>query len=155
MKIEDKYLDFETSMKLHEIGFYQLCQSGYFLVNDLMYKTPCNDDTLFTHEKEFIMDVELCWYDTSVRRGTHYIYCPTVDDVLRWLRDYKLISINISRVPFTWQYEIVDINFERRFERFGKIMFNKYEDAAKDAIKYYIENLTNLKEPNEDLLFSK
>lgn len=73
---------------------------------------------------------------------TDYVDAPTIYQVLKYYREEKKIAINISFVPHTWQYVISDMEFNSRFDDYGRIMYTSYEEAAIDAIKkvrYYLK----------------
>lgn len=90
------------------------------------------------------------WYSMAETIGEAYSFedfdehdcvCPTISQVLKWLRDEKKIVINIEYIPYTWQYKIIDISFERRFESYGRVIFSGYEEAAIKGIEYVLDNL--------------
>ena len=66
---------------------------------------------------------------------------PTISQVLKWLREKKKIAINIEFIPYTWQYKIIDMSFERRFEPCGITLFSDYDEAAIAGIEYCLDNL--------------
>lgn len=68
-------------------------------------------------------------------------YIPTIPQVLKWLREEKNIAINIEFIPYTWQYKIIDMSFERRFEPCGITLFLDYKEAVIAGIEYVINNL--------------
>ena len=68
-------------------------------------------------------------------------YIPTIFQALKWLREEKKIAINVEFIPHVWQYKIVDMSFEGRFEPCGKIFYDEYEEAALAGIEYVLDNL--------------
>jgi hypothetical protein len=68
-------------------------------------------------------------------------YIPTISQSLKWLREEKKIAINIEFIPYTWQYKVIDMSFERRFEPCGITLFSEYEEAALAGIEYVLDNL--------------
>ena len=66
---------------------------------------------------------------------------PTISQVLKWLREEKKIAINIEFIPYAWQYKIIDMSFERRFEPRGITLFSDYEEAAIAGIEYVLDNI--------------
>ena len=69
------------------------------------------------------------------------INAPNISQVLKWLREEKKIAINIEFIPYVWQYKIIDMSFERRFEPYGITLFSDYEQAALAGIEYVLDNL--------------
>ena len=73
-------------------------------------------------------------------------YCPTISEVLKWLRDEKKIYLSVTYVP-----EIDGIHmFYPKFQKIGNFEFTKfcfcgsydtYEEAAMAGIEYYLNNL--------------
>lgn len=68
-------------------------------------------------------------------------YIPTISHALKWLREKKKIAINVEFIPYTQQYKIIDMSFERRFEPCGITLFSNYEEAAIAGIEYVLDNL--------------
>lgn len=83
-------------------------------------------------------------WDTGAYDEEYYgenIPCPTISEVLKWLREEKKIAINIEFIPHVWQYKIFDMSFEGRFEPCGKTFYDEYEEAALAGITYVLDNL--------------
>lgn len=66
---------------------------------------------------------------------------PTIEQVLDWLRKEKYIAINIEYTPRVFQYKIIDMSFDERFNPYGMTFYAAYEDAALDGIEYVVDNL--------------
>lgn len=62
-------------------------------------------------------------------------------DVLKWLREDKKIALNIEYTPRVWQFKVVDMSFNERFEPCGKTFYCCYEEAALAGIEYTLDNL--------------
>lgn len=70
-------------------------------------------------------------------------YVPTVAQVLKWLREYKKIHINIDiRFDGYWFFDIWKIEENNvRGTGFDNIDYPTYEKAALAAIEYVLDNL--------------
>ena len=119
----EDFVTFELAVKLKEKGF-TLPKSEIIGKFD--------SDGLF-HSQLYINFTETMDLDE--------IIAPMISQVLKWLRDEKKIVINIEYIPYTWQYKIIDISFERRFESYGRVIFSDYEEAAIKGIEYVLDNL--------------
>lgn len=131
----EDFVTFKIAKKLKEKGFRELC---------LVYYT--NDDTLYYN---YSHKAGACYTDCYLSHNLmpkdsvsgKFVDAPTISQVLKWLRDDKKIAINIEFIPYTWQYKIIDMSFDRRFESCGRAIFSDYEEAAIAGIEYVLDNL--------------
>lgn len=131
----EHFVTFKIAKKLKEKGFRELC---------LVYYT--NDDTLYYN---YSHKAGACYKDCYLSHNLmpkdsvsgKFVDAPTISQVLKWLRDEKKIAINIEFIPYTWQYKIIDMSFDRRFESCGRVIFSNYEEAAIAGIEYVLDNL--------------
>jgi hypothetical protein len=127
-----EFVSFEIAKKLKEKGFIEECFANYRYSNkDYLEKNSYNPDT---------GSVFYC-YNTDEDLGRFYIDAPIISQVLKWLREEKKIAINIEYIPYTWQYKIIDMSFDRSFEPYGRTIFSDYEEAALAGIEYVLNNL--------------
>lgn len=116
----------------------------YEIGKKLKEKGYPHDYTRFGHRLIYFDEYTIEYLSNIVAYEDDYygenIPCPTIDEVLDWLRDKK-IAINIEFIPHVWQYKIVDMSFERRFEPCGKTFYAKYGQAAIAGIEYVLDNL--------------
>lgn len=68
------------------------------------------------------------------------IPCPTIDEVLKWLRNEKKIHI-VIQASFNEGYWWEVIDFNREVPEYGDNEFDSYEQAAIAGIEYVIDNL--------------
>jgi hypothetical protein len=122
----DDYVPLKIAKKLKEKGFKQDYNIfGYKLIfsneNTIKYISDIG-----AYEKEYF--------------GIN-IPCPAISEVLKWLREEKKIAINVEFIPHVWQYKILDMSFENKFEPCGKTFYAKYEEATLAGIEYVLDNL--------------
>lgn len=122
------FVDFNLAKKLKEKGFPQVKIGTLAMYNEEgeWYSLARNLD-----EFEYLFE-DFDYHDCV---------CPTISQVLKWLREEKKIAINIEFIPYTWQYKVIDMSFERRFEPCGITLFSDYEEAAIAGIEYCLNNL--------------
>lgn len=138
-----KFVDKQIALKLKEKGFDRPCFNAYN-----------------AHGCQYLNG----WCEYLDERDTDFIYlsdlrdkdclCPTIDQVLEWLREDKNIHINVNALPsICTNYINVQgcrLLFDVRVSYFKEEMFNyydldelysKYEDACIAGIEYVINNL--------------
>lgn len=122
------FVNFDLAKKLKEKGFPQVKIGTLAMYNEEgeWYSLARNLD-----EFEYLFE-DFDYHDCV---------CPTIFQVLKWLREEKKIAINIEFIPYTWQYKIIDMSFERMFEPCGITLFSDYEEAAIAGIEYVLDNL--------------
>ena len=121
--ITEDYVSFEVAKLLKEKGFNEPCYTCY------LSKELSHYDYLSTNF-ELINDV---------------ISAPTLQMVMKWMREVHKIYIDISptysegekTIHFMWQI------FDSNYDVIGdcEIFYDKYETTCEAAIKYCLENL--------------
>lgn len=124
--IKEDYISFETAKLLKEKGFDERVTS-YFTDEGL-------EGYMFGIGRKSNSELEDCFYSR-----------PTLQMVMRWLREVHSIDISID-IRFWTDDEGVDVKSWRytvyradEIEDFGQS--DTYEDACEEAIKYCLENL--------------
>lgn len=71
-------------------------------------------------------------------------YCPTISEVMKWLRNEKKLYILLTDVPIMgnikWDFEIDDINTSDIIYE-SRLIYNSYEEAAMAGIEWVLNNL--------------
>lgn len=124
--IEMDFVTYEIGKKMQEKGY----PHGY---NRFGYRPIYSDECTI----KYLSDIGA--YDDEYYGEN--IHCPTIDEVLKWLREEQKIAINVDFIPHVWQYQIFDMSFEGRFEPYGKTFYEKYEQAALAGIEHVLDNL--------------
>lgn len=124
--IDMEFVTYKIGKKLQEKGY----PHGY---NRFGYRPIYSDECTI----RYLWDIGA--YDEEYY-GEH-IPCPTISEVLKWLREEKKIVINIEFIPHVWQYKIFDTSFGDRFEPCGKTFYDEYEESALAGIEYVLDNL--------------
>lgn len=141
-----EFVTFEIAKKLKEKGFdrpciYAYCEKGgwnsYTQKHEpitYILRTDGNPSGSYYTGKN---------WNKEYKPNKNKIRCstPTISQVLKWLREDKKIAINIEFIPYVWQYKILDMSFENRFEPCGLTLFSDYEEAAIAGIEYTLDNL--------------
>ena len=133
--MNNEFVNFELAQKLKENGFsckypfamYDECGKFHPLYTSAdYYKAPSG----FEYR---------CYYDFNDFNDKD-TFCPTIEQVLTWLRKEKKIHIIISSsYDEDYWWEVRDFN--RVTSYFDDNEFNSYEQASLSGIKYVIENL--------------
>ena len=125
--ITEDYVSFETAKLLKEKGFDEKCRALY---------------TFWLDEVEGPKEDEAENWNIEPK----YFSAPTLQMVMKWLREEKGVQIEISIVgtdtwesPTKWMYgfrcQTKDVIDRRNAD------FSSYEEACEAAIKYCLENL--------------
>jgi hypothetical protein len=133
-----KFVDKQLAFKLKEKGFDRPCINAYN-----------------AHGCQYLNG----WCEYLDERDTDFIYlsdlhdkdclCPTINQVIEWLREDKNIHINVYALPSNVQKGF-RLLFGVRVSYFKEEMFNyydldepyfKYEDACIAGIEYVVEYL--------------
>ena len=135
------FVNFEIAKKLKEKGFKEECLCHY-IGEDLFsnIESPiANNQFWFSHNK----------YDNIWHRDN--VDAPTISQVLKWLREEKNISIEVSiHCSLKWMCGIYD--FSDGIADFTQydyngiddtvyILYDSYEQAALAGIEYVLDNL--------------
>lgn len=125
----DDYVPFELSKKLNEKGY----SHDY---NDFGYRLIYSDECTI----KFISDIgayERDYYGENIP-------CPTISEVLKWLRNEKKIYClphfeqGIDMWLFCIERPLAGTEFA---EYISESIYNTYEDATIAGIKYVLDNL--------------
>ena len=143
--MSEDFVPFELAKKLQEKGCSLKCLAIYTNVGIL----HCNE-SLGPHET--YMDL-LEMHNNQRSRG--FIYdAPTISQVLKWLREDKVISVEPYASASGWRVTICRAYHQDRCDAGGGTClkrevigyndggaFEKYEEAALAGIEYVIDNL--------------
>lgn len=138
--ITEDYVSFETAILLKEKGFNEKCQRVY------MHTGKCICSPNFMEGESFVdnADIEATaiyvgWI--TYTQGDYAYLCPTLQTAMKWLREAHKIFIEpkMSKNTFLWGYRVSISNGSTRCIHAN--IFNKYEEACEEAIKYCLENL--------------
>lgn len=121
----DDYVSYEVAKLLREKGFDEPCWCWYEDEDSLIHS---NDDYGYQYNSDHIS------YEFEYSAPTLYV-------AMKWLREEKLIYIEICRSINTFLYGARIVEDESG--RFNKIAnsLDTYEEACEAAIKYCLENL--------------
>ena len=138
-----EFVSFEIARKLKKKGFREKCLSYYDVEDNvgLLYNTQYTDETLPCQYMDLLQCHNTGEAESKIDDSGFCVDAPTISQALKWLREEKKIAINIEFIPYTWQYKIIDMSFERRFEPRGITLFSDYEEAAITGIEYVLDNL--------------
>lgn len=124
--IEEDYVSFKTAKLLKEKGVDECCHLHYHY-NESFDK----------------------WFKTSEyidsRFKKYYYPCPTLQMVMKWLREERKINIEIFtywsiQEKAVYGNRIVSVEHANVFKEID-IAYDTYEQACEAAIKYCLENL--------------
>ena len=134
-------VNYEIAKKLKDKGFREECLLHY-VGEDLYYniESPiANNQFWFSHNK----------YDNLWHRDN--IDAPTISQVLKWLREEKLILIGLSPMQ---EYDVEETiewcaTVYKAYKQGGlslkeELYYESYEQAALAGIEYVLDNLDNL-----------
>jgi hypothetical protein len=74
-------------------------------------------------------------------------YCPTIGEVLKWLRDTHNIHINVGFVRFNgntelyWVFSVENIKDDVEYDWLYSTSHDSYEEAIIAGIEYVLDNL--------------
>jgi hypothetical protein len=140
--MNEDFVSFELAKKLKEKGFD--CNEPFAMYNELGIFHP-----LYTSCDETL---ESCIFGN---RG-YYDYddfdeydcvCPTISQVLKWLRDSNAIHIHICLYSKRWYCDVYTYEYYEEDREYGAKHnvqldeFSTYEEAAIAGIEYVIDNL--------------
>lgn len=131
-----EFVDFDLAKKLKEKGFNEPCYAFYTEHGSLQWN---NIDTYYRPNQEISLEDLTNTYNDG--NSICLTDAPTISQVLKWLMDEKKIAINIEFIPYAWQYKIIDMSFDRRFEPYGITLFSDYKEAAIAGIEYVLDNI--------------
>lgn len=129
----EDFVSYEIALKLKEKGFSLNKEYIEFIGYRLIFFDECTIkriSTIAAYEKEYFGE---------------NIDCPTISQVLKWLR--KKYSIHISTKPYAcenglmWMYEIRIFNKRIVFVVANKIGFVEAEESLLAGMEYVIDKL--------------
>ena len=124
--MEEDYVSLETAKLLKEKGFNVPICTYYFTVN--------NNELNFAFESN--------WNNT----WEHAYSAPTLWDAMKWLRNYHHLHI-IPEISDPSQlnpkYYVVIWDTTPKRKSYILDLFDSYEEACEEGIKYCLENLIN------------
>ena len=133
--ITEDYVCFETAKLLKEKGFNEKCHMCWDGVTKIME----SDDECVTNSE--LIET--------------YISAPTLQMVMKWLRDVQGLNIyalgvwkDVEVQYGDWEPAVVGYNWfveslmDDTYSKMSKELFLTYEQACEAAIKYCLENLT-------------
>lgn len=127
MKIQ--FVPFELAKKLKKVGYPQIKKNTL-----AMYDEDGEWYSLAT-----TIDVEYCFADFD----EHDCVCPTIEQVLTWIRETHKIHIATGVTPrSSWRFVVMFCN-KRGLEEptVTEKNFHSFEDAVIEGIEYVIKNL--------------
>ncbi len=130
----EDFVSFELANKLKEKGFPQVKKGTL-----AMYDERCKWYSLVpTNDEEF--------YSFNAFDDRDYV-CPTISQVLKWLREDKNLFIEIAMAFNNYYFEIYNTNqYDETYgtqlnRKFNEKSYSSYEQAALAGIEYVLNNL--------------
>lgn len=139
----EDFVNFSIAKKLKEKGFREPCLGWYYpfevcgfdyktsiVFNNSAYRGSNYKDMLVSHKDE------------------KYIDAPTISQVLKWLREEKLILIGLSPMQeydgnemIEWCSTIYKADKQGGMSWMEELYYESYEQAALASIEYILDNL--------------
>lgn len=136
--ITEDYVSFEVAKLLKEKGFDGKCHSHYY---------PCHypDGSIQYHKYESSVKGDKCWYDVYSLKTLpvdHYL-APTLQMAMKWLREVHNICISVDVKIGGRKYYVCISSTENGLSYcvLENEVWDTFEDACKESIKYCLENL--------------
>ena len=143
------FVTFEIAKKLKKKGFREKCLT-YYDVDDnvgLLYNTQYSDVMLPCQYTDLLMS-----HNTSEERqpddSDNCVDAPTISQVLKWLRDEKLILIGLSPMQeydcnevIEWCTTVYKADKQGGLSWQEELYYQSYEVAALAGIEYVLDNL--------------
>lgn len=138
--------NFEIAKKLKEKGFNKNCSSFYALDNfTAEYIDDCGDAYEVDFEKG---ELYLNYPIKSTKFKDKMLDAPTISQVLKWLREEKLILIGLSPMQeydgnemIEWCSTIYKADKQGGMSWMEELYYESYEQAALAGIEYILDNL--------------
>ena len=126
-----EFVTFEIAKKLKEKGF--------ILDYNLYGYKPIYTD---------VNTIALIWNNGAYEKDYfgENIPCPTISQVLKWLREEKklFVEVYMYNSHYLWEIyntEIIDVDLTQKSEKYSEEEFQTYEKAALAGIEYVLDNL--------------
>lgn len=136
--MNEDFVSFDIAKKLKEKGFKEKC-FAYYNDNDIEYNY---ESIMFNNE----MWISHNSYDNLWHRD--YIDAPTISQVLKWLREEKLILIGLSPMQeyggdevVEWCATVYKADKQGGLSWKEEFYYQSYEQAALAGIEYVLNNL--------------
>lgn len=138
----EDFVPFELAKTLKEKGFTEKCYAYYFpkggrrIYNHNQLRGGIVDDCLYSHNS---LPTE-CF-------GNELVDAPTISQVLKWLRNEKIVHLIVEIADSGWCYTLYpNVRWENgklKSDKYIMSFKNKdsYEQAALAGIEYVIDNL--------------
>jgi len=117
--INEDYVSFETAKLLKEKGFNEITDKQFFIIDKIVGDYNITD---------------------RARNPERYLDAPTLQMVMKWLREVHNIAIE-TEWEHLWYAYIKPMTSKPSEEDYYQCKSPKYEIAVEDAIKYCLENL--------------
>ena len=131
--ITEDYVSFETAKLLKEKGFDENCAALYDLKTGKMANRGVG-------------------YVFNNSQWDNFITAPTLQMIMKWLREVHGLHIEVTPNPFDFKHQDVqdgwgcqvthlsDLAYDSNYEFFQR-KYSTYDEACEAAIKYCLENL--------------
>ena len=138
----EDFVTFETAKKLKEKGFREDCIAYYHTDGELLY----NRDQYRGGDYKSLLRS----YNSLPKNpiGCEQIDAPTISQVLKWLREEKLILIGLSPMQeydcneiIEWCCTIFKANKQGGLSWQEEFYYQSYEHASLAGIEYVLDNL--------------
>ena len=143
--ITEDYVSFETAKLLKEKGFDGPCHKVWGTHGDsqTLIRAPwfVEGETVVNRESVDAAAKQYA-YEYSLNNNVEGYLAPTIQMVMKWLRDIHglFIHIDVIREVSCWLADIQDIKGDVSIYPVKKL-FPNYEEACENAIKYCLEIL--------------
>ena len=136
------FVNFKLAQKLKEKGFADKCLTYYDVKDNvgILFNTQYTDDISPCQYTDLLQSHNNGTATKQQDDSEYCIDCPTISQVLKWLRDEKGIHVCIMLGEFSdWVYEVSRI--------YGNVFceaeddFKSYEQAALAGVNYCLDNL--------------
>lgn len=129
------FVDFNLSKKLKEKGF--TCPYPIAMYNELgsfhaLYTSADHNPNI----KSVFGNRE--YYDFDDFDDKDYV-CPTISQVLKWLREEKKLHVRASIYFIGWCVDVTNMDGKRIYS--NECEYHNYEQAALAGIEYVLDNL--------------
>lgn len=135
----EDFVNFKLAKKLKEKGFREQCLAYYTKDSDFYYNTSYGSDVENAFKSFNSRPNHIC--------GKR-IDAPIIYQVLKWLREEKLILIGLSPMQeydveetIEWCATVYKADKQGRLSLKEELYYESYEQAALASIEYVLDNL--------------
>lgn len=141
----EDFVSFELAQRLKEKGFADKCLTYYDVKDNvgILFNTQYTDDISPCQYTDLLQSHNNGTATKQQDDSEYCIDCPTISQVLKWLREEKKIHIGIGYSPRKkWRYVVMYMD-DRFYNRATLAVdgFLKFELAALAGIDYSLDNL--------------